>query len=164
MSVDILGTNCDQCLSTVQCCFTSTETVRLVRTESPRRPPQLSHSSWTLNSWGHHNCNLTGMRNFPVTLRRTQEWHSRGEQCHKIVQVFDLFGFPAGEYTAGVLVFSLLISVSIPLTMYLALRSSLSFSAFSSESCLILSIMESPASSSSPWRNKQGSMSQTKKN
>ena len=32
MSVDMLGTNCDQCLSTVQCCFTSTETVRLVRT------------------------------------------------------------------------------------------------------------------------------------
>ena len=45
MSVDILGTNC---LSMVQCCFTSTETVRLVRTESPGRPPRLSHSSWTL--------------------------------------------------------------------------------------------------------------------
>ena len=27
MSVDILGENCDQCLSMVQCCFTSTETV-----------------------------------------------------------------------------------------------------------------------------------------
>ena len=50
MPVDILGTNCDQCRSTVQlwCCFTSTETVRLVRTESPGRPPRLSHSSWTL--------------------------------------------------------------------------------------------------------------------
>ena len=35
MSVDILGTNCDQCRSTVQCCFTSTETVKLIRTESP---------------------------------------------------------------------------------------------------------------------------------
>ena len=33
MSVDILGTNFDQCLSMVQCCFTSTETVRLIRTE-----------------------------------------------------------------------------------------------------------------------------------
>ena len=44
MSVDILGTNCDQCLSMVQCCFTS----RLIRTESPGRPPRLSHSSWTL--------------------------------------------------------------------------------------------------------------------
>ena len=31
MSVDILGTNCAQCLSMVQCCFTSTETIRLVR-------------------------------------------------------------------------------------------------------------------------------------
>ena len=40
--VDILGTNCD---SMVQCCFTSTETVRLVRTGSPGRPPQLPHSS-----------------------------------------------------------------------------------------------------------------------
>ena len=48
MSVDILGTNCDQCRSTVQCCFTSTETVRLIRTGSPGRPPRLSHSSWTL--------------------------------------------------------------------------------------------------------------------
>ena len=48
MSVDILGTNCDQCLSMVQCCFTSTETVRLIRTESPGRPPRLSQSSWTL--------------------------------------------------------------------------------------------------------------------
>ena len=30
--VDILWTNCDQCVSMVQCCFTSTETVRLIRT------------------------------------------------------------------------------------------------------------------------------------
>ena len=50
MSADILGTNCDQRRSTVQCCFTSTETVRLIRTESPGRPPRLSHSSWTLKS------------------------------------------------------------------------------------------------------------------
>ena len=49
-SVDILGTNCDQCLNMVQCCFTSTETVRLIRTESPGWPLRLSHSSWTL-SW-----------------------------------------------------------------------------------------------------------------
>ena len=54
MSVDILGTNCDQCRSrTVQCCcFTSTETVMLVRTEIPGRPPRLSHSSWTLKPCG----------------------------------------------------------------------------------------------------------------
>ena len=46
MSVDILGTSCDQCLSMVQCCFTSTETVKLIRTESPGWPPWLSHNSW----------------------------------------------------------------------------------------------------------------------
>ena len=49
MSVDILGTNCDQCRSTVQCCFTSTETVRFIRTDSPGRQPRLWHSSWTLD-------------------------------------------------------------------------------------------------------------------
>ena len=41
MSVDILGTNCDQCRSMVQCCFTSTETVR---TERPGRTPRLTQS------------------------------------------------------------------------------------------------------------------------
>ena len=48
MSVDVLETRCDQCRSMLQCCFTSTEAVRLIRTESPGRPPQLSHSSWTM--------------------------------------------------------------------------------------------------------------------
>ena len=48
MSADILGTNCDKRRSMVQCCFTSTETVRLIKTESPGRSPRLSHSS--LNS------------------------------------------------------------------------------------------------------------------
>ena len=43
-----LGTSCDQCLSTVQEFFTSTETRRLVRTDSPGHPPRLSHSSWTM--------------------------------------------------------------------------------------------------------------------
>ena len=46
--VDILGTNCDQCVSIVQCCFASTETVRFIRTDSPEWPPRLSHSAWTL--------------------------------------------------------------------------------------------------------------------
>ena len=32
----------------VQCCFTSTETIRLIRTGSPGRSPSLSRSSWTL--------------------------------------------------------------------------------------------------------------------
>ena len=38
--VDTLGTNCDQCVSMVQCCFTATKTVRLIGTESPGRPPR----------------------------------------------------------------------------------------------------------------------------
>ena len=46
MSVDILGTNCDQCLSMVQCCFTSTETVRLIMTESTGRSPRLLSHEW----------------------------------------------------------------------------------------------------------------------
>ena len=33
--VDILGTDCDQCVCMVQCCFTSTETIRLIRTGRP---------------------------------------------------------------------------------------------------------------------------------
>ena len=48
MSADILGTSWDQCRSTVQYSFTSTETTRLVRTDSPGRPPRLSHISWTM--------------------------------------------------------------------------------------------------------------------
>ena len=48
MSVDILGTSWDQCRSMVQYSVTSTETRRLVRTDSPGRPPPLSHSSWTM--------------------------------------------------------------------------------------------------------------------
>ena len=46
--VDTLGANCDQCVCTVQCCITSTETVRLIRTGSPGRPPRFSNSSQTL--------------------------------------------------------------------------------------------------------------------
>ena len=55
MSVDILGTSWDECVSMVQYCFTSTETIRFVRTESPGRPPRLSHSSWTLTPTSNHN-------------------------------------------------------------------------------------------------------------
>ena len=43
--VDILGTNCDQCECMVEGRFTSTETVRLIRTGDPRRPPRRPHSS-----------------------------------------------------------------------------------------------------------------------
>ena len=48
MSVDILRTSWDQCRSMVQYSFTSMETRRLMRTDSPGRPPWLSHSSWTM--------------------------------------------------------------------------------------------------------------------
>ena len=41
MSVGILGTSWDQCVSMVHYCFTSTESIRLVWTESPGRPPRL---------------------------------------------------------------------------------------------------------------------------
>ena len=53
MSVDILGISWGQCVSKVQYSFTSTETRRLVRADSPGRPPRLSHSSWTmiLHEW-----------------------------------------------------------------------------------------------------------------
>ena len=40
--VDILGTSCDQCVCMVRCCFTSAETIRLIKTGSPGRPPRLS--------------------------------------------------------------------------------------------------------------------------
>ena len=49
MSIDILGKSWDQCRSMVQYSFTSTETRRLVRTDSPGRPLRLSHSSWTMS-------------------------------------------------------------------------------------------------------------------
>ena len=45
----ISGTSWDQCRSMVQHSFTATETRRLVRMDSPGRPPQLSHSSWTMS-------------------------------------------------------------------------------------------------------------------
>jgi len=59
MSVDILGTNCDQCRSMVQCCFTSTETVRLITTGSPGRQPtstQLLNSEGALFIFVHRRC------------------------------------------------------------------------------------------------------------
>ena len=43
-----LGTSWDQCRSMVQHSFTSTETRKLVRTDSSGRPSRLSHSSWII--------------------------------------------------------------------------------------------------------------------
>ena len=69
MAVDILTTNCDQCRSTVQCCFTSTETVRLIRTEIPGRPPRLSHSSWTLTKTKQKHCNERSFFVFVLSVK-----------------------------------------------------------------------------------------------
>ena len=59
MSVDILGTSWDQCRSMVQYRFTSTETRRFVRTDSPGRPPRLSHSSWTMLLLGKNQSRMS---------------------------------------------------------------------------------------------------------
>ena len=56
----------DQCLSMFQCCFTSTETILLIGTGSPERPPRLSHSSWT----------LTHIKRFKRTLFIRTKTHS----------------------------------------------------------------------------------------
>ena len=71
MLADILGTSWDQCRSMVQYSFTSTETRRLVRTDSPGRPPRLSHSSWTMkwvNEW---------MKIYIYTARKNHTFHTK---------------------------------------------------------------------------------------
>ena len=72
MSADILATNCDQCVSMVRYCFTSTKTVRLVRTGSPGRPPRLSHSSWTLTLLLVVDCFYTAL--FSVLDQTARIW------------------------------------------------------------------------------------------
>ena len=74
--VDILGTNCDQCVCMVQCCFTPTESIRLIRTESPGRPPPFSHSSWTLMSQGSLGWDI-------YSNRRLDTWWSYPEGLNK---------------------------------------------------------------------------------
>ena len=98
MSPDILGTSWDQCQSMVQYSFTSTETRRLVRTDSPGRPPRLSHSSWTIRimtftpGWKHRLYTIKSRINlaqFPCakSLRTLKLWcqknraHSPGKFC-----------------------------------------------------------------------------------
>ena len=47
----------------VQHSFTSTETRKLVRTDSPGRPPRLSHSSWTMVwRWGNRKLIYLSLR------------------------------------------------------------------------------------------------------
>ena len=68
MSVDILGTNCSLCLSMVKCCFTSTETVRLLRTESPGRPPHIVPELSSLHNYALSMFHKTGCRHSRVTV------------------------------------------------------------------------------------------------
>ena len=83
MSADILGTSWDQCRSMVQYSFTSTETRRLVRTDSPGRPPRLSHSSWAMTFC---SCRIThpgGWREVTeASVERGSPAPDEGE-CHK---------------------------------------------------------------------------------
>ena len=67
MSIDILGSSWDQYMSVVQYSFTSTKTMRLVRTGSPGRPPQLSHSSWNMPTTYHSQTYIY----IPVAVYRT---------------------------------------------------------------------------------------------
>ena len=102
MSVDILGTSWDQCVSMVQYSFTFTETRRLVRTDSPGRPPRLSHSSWTIarvvnhaprwplsvefiQSKFNHGWNVEGQANFRWSGDISKAW------CH-VESVLNMFG------------------------------------------------------------------------
>ena len=90
MSADILGTSWDQCRSMVQYSFTSTETRRLVMTDSPGRPHRLSHSSWTM----YRSVFYTAARHRPFAgrKRRTGEkwWGNSGP-----VTRANLYSYPA---------------------------------------------------------------------
>ena len=67
MSFDILGTSWDQYGSVVQYSFTSTETRRLIRTDSPGWPPQLSHSSWTI---ARFSCSQKAVCTAPLSVSK----------------------------------------------------------------------------------------------
>ena len=88
MLVDILGTSWDQCLSMVQYCFTSMETIRLVRTEHPGRPPQLSRSSWTLHRLAFFSLEMLqagAVKGLSLTAKRThQAWPWPEKECAEV--------------------------------------------------------------------------------
>ena len=58
--------------------FTSTDTRRLVKTDSPGRPPRLSHSSWTMDAAGLLYCCFTSTE--ARWLIRDRERMGRGRQ------------------------------------------------------------------------------------
>ena len=74
MSADMLGTSWDQCWSMVQYSFTSTETRRLVRTDSPPPPPPPpSHSSCTMTlCYTHRHICVYIYRSMPIGIYQVQ--------------------------------------------------------------------------------------------
>ena len=92
MSTDILGTNCDQRVCMVQCCFTSTETVKLIRTESPGRSPRPSHTSRTLS--GKYGSKRVNIWSSTALKQRTRACHSFPSHLLDRSHSLDRFGKP----------------------------------------------------------------------
>ena len=86
----LLGTSCDWCRSTVQYSFMSMKTRRLVRMDSPGRPPRLSHSSWTKERLAKELKLLypVGITWNPVCIRGPEERPVKGLKLEKSVVVF----------------------------------------------------------------------------
>ena len=84
MSIDILGTSWDQCRSMVQYSFTSMETRRLIKMDSPGRPPRLSHSSWTMNDSERFHVPEIGS----IWNQNRKLWF-----CHHYIQECLVYGF-----------------------------------------------------------------------
>ena len=86
----------DACFSWIatrkKCCFTSTETVGLLG--SPGRPPQLSHSSWALNS---------------ITITFLYVWFTLVDSTGRLVAAMNL----AIQYSSPLVPYSLLCSVEV---------------------------------------------------
>ena len=72
--VDIIGTNCDQCVNMVQCCFTSTETVRLIRDGEPRTDTstftQILSSGGVLLRFPVCNCSKTTTTKIKIKIKK----------------------------------------------------------------------------------------------
>ena len=103
MSADILGTSCDQCRSMVQYSFTSTETRRLVRTDSPGRPPRLSHSSWTMvvTTQTTHVISSTAHNAYARTIVRNETelvFYLTGERTQRLRACFEAMSLQQSNY------------------------------------------------------------------
>ena len=82
LSVDIWGTSWDQCRSMVQYSFTSRETRRLVRMDSPGQPPWLSHTSWTMMLFSPRHLSLISVY---------KQGYKNGEPSYETFLKVDLF-------------------------------------------------------------------------